>query len=378
MKFNTVVGGPKNVADIPRRRFLQVAGAGGFVAATAGLTACGPTGAKATAGGKVKLIHASQDPLVLWAVTYFAEDAGYYKREGLDVQRVLLAGGPPALTALLAGNGMANLSSPGELIAAVGQGRDLRVLMAHTNAMPGIVVVSKAVADRVGITADSPLAERQKALAKIRMPKIGITAPGSLTDAIGRLAVAQAGLAPATQARIVPLGTASNSIAALAKNQIDGFFGFSPGAETAISEIGAVPLLVNQSGEIKGGDRLQGMTVQARAKDVEANSDTYKAVVRADVRALKSLVEDPVEAGKLLRRTRFSKLPQDVWDMTWKRIQATWGSPYVTADSLAAWFDAGLIDRGKADGKGFAYDKVIDMTFVDDAVSALNWTGVKK
>ncbi len=360
---------------LSRRQLLQWSLIGGMAfAATPALTACSAD----EGGGKIKLVHASQDPLILWAVTYLAEDHGYYKDEGLEVERVLMAGGPPALTALLSGDGGANLSGPGELLAAVGKGQRLRLLMAHTNTMPGIIVISREVAKRVGITADSPLADRQKALGQISKPRIGITAPGSVTDGIGRLAISQAGLDPTTEAQLVPLGTASNSIAAMGNGQIDGFFGFSPGAETAIEQLGAVPLLINQAGEVRGGDRFQGMTLQARAKDLEANRESYEALVRADVKALKSLVDNPVEAGKALRTKRFGHLGQTIWDRMWDRIQDCWGNPYITEDSIAAWFDAGLVDSGESDGSGFPYDEVIDMDCVDAAVKAIGWSEVQQ
>jgi hypothetical protein len=96
-------------------------------------------------------------------------------------------------------------------------------------------------------------------------------------------------------------------------------------------------------------------------------------VINADVKALKHLLEDPTGVGNLLRKTRFSALEQPVWDSTWKRIQQCWKSPYVTQESLAAWFDAGLVDSGKVDGADFPYDDVVDMTFVDRAVKALDW-----
>src|SRR4051812_21617658 len=115
------LGGPAD-ARLSRRRLLRYSAFAGLAAAAAPiLAACSDS--SAASSGKIKLIHASKDTLILWAVTYFAEDEGYYKNEGLDVQRIGLAGGPPALSALLAGDGSANLSSPGELLAAVGQGQ---------------------------------------------------------------------------------------------------------------------------------------------------------------------------------------------------------------------------------------------------------------
>jgi NitT/TauT family transport system substrate-binding protein len=336
------------------------------------LAACTKRTAPAGAGsGTVVLVHAAKDPLLLWSVSYLAQDAGYYKKEGLTVKRVPLGGGPAAMTGLLSGEGHANLSAPGELLSAVAKGRRLKVLLAHTNVMPSILVVGKEFAERVGVTADSPLADRRAAIGKVRGARFGITAPGSITDGFTRLALRQAGIDPAKGARIVPLQTAANSLAALANGQIDGFVGVPPVAEKAILELGAVQLLVNQTGEIEGADRVQGMTLQARTEDVEANPDLYRALVRADVRAMRALVDDPEEAGRLLRRTRFSQLEQPIWEHAWKLVQHSWRSPIVPRDSLAAWFDNRLV--ADADGKTFAYDEVLDMRFAEEALAVTGW-----
>lgn len=353
-----------------RRGFLRIAGAAGLAAAaTPILSACGdePGSAAAAKDGRVTILHASKDPLVIWAVTYLAEDRGYYKDQGLTVQRVPLGGGPASLAALLSGSGQVNLSTPGELLAAVSKGQKLKTILAHTNSMPCMLVLSKAFAQKVGIAADSPLADRQAAIGRVKGGRFGITAPGSQTDGFTRLALKQAGLDPATDAQIVPLQTSVNTLAALGNGQIDGFIAVPPSAETAVLNFGAVPLLINQNGEIKGADRVQGMTMQARAEDVEANPDLFQAVVRADIRAMKELVADPAGAGELLRKNRFGQLDQPIWDYAWKLIVKCWGSPTITRDGLAAWFDNGLVAGASADG--FPFDQVVDMRFVDGAGS---------
>ncbi|MES9541482.1 ABC transporter substrate-binding protein [Actinomadura sp. NPDC000600] len=360
-------------SHMSRRGLLRYAAVAGAAAAGAPLlSACGAGSADGKGGrDTVKLIHAAKDPLVLWAVTYLAEDQGFYKKEGLTVERVLLGGGPAALTGLLTKAGHVNLSAPGELLAAVGKGRRLKTLLAHTNSMPSLLVVSKAFAKRVGVTADSDLRDRRAALGKVKGARFGITAPGSQTDACTRLALKQAGADPVKDARIVPLQTASNSLAALANNQIDGFVAVPPVAEKAVIDMGAVPLLLNQTGEIAGGDRIQGMTMQARAEDVDANPELYRALVRADVRAMQSLVEDPAEAGALLRKTRFSQLDERIWTYAWGLVQKSWGSPLVSQDSLKAWFDNGLITGANA--AEFPFDEVVDMRFVNEALKATGW-----
>ncbi|GII97072.1 ABC transporter substrate-binding protein [Sinosporangium siamense] len=364
-----------SATQLSRRRLLRWAAAAATVPV---LSACGAPapGAAGKKSGTVKLIHASKDPLVLWSVTYLAEDKGFYKEEGLTVERILLGGGPAALTGLLSGAGHANLSAPGELLAAVGKGQRLKTLLAHTNSMPSMLVVSKKFADRAGVTAESSLEERRTAIGKVKGGRFGITAPGSLTDGFTRLAAKQAGLDPAKDAKIVPLQTAGNSLAALANDQIDGFVGVPPVAEKAVLELGAVPLLINQEGEISGGDRMQGMSLQARTQDVDANPDLYQAIMRAEIRGMRALVEDPAGAGALLRKTRFSQLEEPIWNYAWKLIQSSWGSPHVTRDSLTAWFDNGLVADTNA--TGFPFDEVVDMRFADAALSAIGWKPAKR
>lgn len=365
---------PRPLAAPSRRRFLRLAATAGAAAAGGSvLAACsGAPAAGGAASGRATLLHASKDPLVLWAVTYLAEDRGFYQEEGLTVDRVVLGGGPAALAALLSGTGTVNLSAPGELLAAVGKGQRLKTLLAHTTTMPSLFVLSKAFAEKVGVTAGSSLADRRAAIGTVKGGRFGITAPGSQTDGFTRLALKQAGLDPAADARIVPLQTAANTLAALANNQIDGFVGVPPSGEKAVLQLDAVPLLLNQAGEIEGGQRLQGMTMQARTADVDANPDLYRALVRADVRAMRSLVEDPAGAGELLRRTRFGQLEEPVWNYAWELVQKAFGSPQVTRDSLAAWLDHGLV--ADAPAGGIPYDDVIDMRFVDEALKSTGWT----
>lgn len=361
-----------------RRRVLRWAGATALAAsATPFVSACADRPGSGDAdSGHVSLIHAAKDPLVLYAVTYLAEDKGFYKQEGLTVKRVLLAGGPPALAGLLTRAGQVNLSTPGELLAAVSKGQRLRTLMAHTNTPPAMLVVSERFARRIGVTATSPLAQRQRAIGTVKGGRYGVNAPGSLTDGLTRLALRRAGVDPAHGARIVPLQSASNCLAALANGQIDGFVANPPLGEKAVRDFRAVPLLLNQTGEIAGGDRLQGITMEARAQDVQAHPDLYKALVRADTRALRTLVEDPTGSGELLRRTRFGALPEPIFTYAWELVQKSWGSPIVTRDSLRGWFDVGLVPDGHAGD--FPFDKVVDMSFVDQALTSLRWQPARK
>lgn len=360
--------------ETSRRQFL---GAGVAVLAGSALTACasGASSGSATAGKSdqsITFIHAAASPLLLWAVTYLAQEKGFYKDEGLTVHRAYLSSGPTAMAALLSGSGNVDLSSPGELLAAVAKGQQMHTLMAYTNSNPAFFVVSHDFASKAGVTSSSPLQQRKDAL-KQSGQKYGISAPGSQTDALVRLALQQVGINPDTQAQLVPLGSQADNLAALSKGEIDGFLAVSPAAEEAELKFGAVLLLANSLGEIQGGKILQGQAFEATAADVASNAKLYQSAVAADVRALKMLVEEPEEAKSVLRSTVFASMDASIWPQVWTHTSASWGSPYVTTSGLAAWITNGLVSGVKT-ASGVDLSKIINTTFADSAVKSLGWT----
>lgn len=355
-----------------RRSFLGlVAGVGAATVALPVLGGCSSEGSSNTAGGrkKYRIVHPSKDPLVVWAVSYLAEDKGYYRDEGLDIERVLLLGGPAALTGLLSGAGDALISAPGETLSAAAKKQDLRIVMGHTNNMPSTFVISAKAAEAAGVTASSPLADRQAALGRIGAARLGITAPGSQTDAFTRMALAQAG-GDADKAQIVPLQTASNCLAAMTNGEIEGYVGVPPAGELAIAQAGAIPLLIAQDGEIEGADTLQGMSLIAKGGQVESDRDLFEAAIRADVRAMKDLNDDLEGAGAILRESRFSALEDAVWEATWSKLAPSLKSPVVTAESLGAWLANGLVDAGDVTEDDVDLEQVIDMDLTTAAIEA--------
>ena len=343
----------------------------------AGLVLAVPGTARAQGGLKpLKLFHAAPITLGLWSVTYLAEDMGLYKEEGLALTRVGLANGPTAMAALLSGSGDANASAPGEVIAAAGRGQPLKILMSYSNSNGLTLVCTKAFAERHKLTAKSSVAEREAALKSAKGTRYGITSPGSQTDLFTRMAIKQVGLDPATDAQIVPLQNTANGLAALSKGGIDCLMALTPIAIQAQFEFGAIALLAVANGEVRAGARLQGQVSMARTQDVEANQDTFASMVRAEVRALRHIIEKPVEARDLLRKTRFANVKEEMWPAIWQAELPTFRSPYVTKDAISAWIETGMVG-GASDAAQYPYDKLIDMRFVTAATAKIGWQVAK-
>jgi NitT/TauT family transport system substrate-binding protein len=280
---------------------------------------------------------------------------------------------PQALTALLVGEGTANMSAPGELLGANAKGQRIKVIESYTQFEPVYLVVSKQFAQKYNITAESPLQTREAALKAAVGARLGITAPGSISDMVTRLAVKQVSLNPARDVSIVPLGNLMNVISAMSANTIEGGIVYSPMAEQTFVDLGCVPLLSVAKGEIPLAKRMQGQVLEARAEDAAARPEVFEKIVRADLKALKVIKEEPNKARDLLRATRFTAVREDIWPNVWQNHLPAFVTPYVAEESLRAWIQTGLIG-GNPDPDKFPYSEVIDMRFVESGLKQLGWS----
>jgi NitT/TauT family transport system substrate-binding protein len=374
------LGDYRDVGDsrLSRRALLGRAGGLGVTAMLAPvLIGCGDSsegGSTARAKSKTVTITLPSDvTLVLWSVDYLSEDLGFYKDEGIQVKRMPFGGGPLAMQGLLSGAGTGTLQTPGEMLTAIAKRQKLKALMSHTNLIGARLVVSKQFAAKLGVTAQDSVEDKIAALSAAKGARYAISAPGSQTDGLTRMALKQFGLRPDVDAKIVPLQTAANYLPALQNNRIDAFVsGDSPVPERAEVKFGAVPLLSVPNGDIRGAERMAGQTFTVRTQDVERDPELFSGFVRANVRAMQVIVDTPDKARDTLRKTRFQDVEAEIWPLMWSNSLPTWRSPYVSSDALGAWIQNGLI-AGQSDPAKLALGDAIDSRFVDDAVKAVGW-----
>lgn len=360
----------KSAFQMTRRRLLGAVGVGGLAAVAAPFLG---GRARAQGSGHLRVIHASPATLTLWSVTYLAEDMGYYADEGLTIERILLNGGPVAATALVAGEGDLQLATPGEALSAVSRGQDIRILESYTATDAYSLCLGQAIAAEQGVDAASPLAAREAAVASLRGASLGITAPGSATDLITRMSLRQVGLNPDSDVQLVPMGSIVNVVSGIANGAIQGGALLSPFTEQTAREFGAVPVLGVAVGDIPAAARLQGQALHTRGAEIEERATDFAAFVRADLRALKLILEDPDAAGDTLRRTRFAAIDESIWPAVWAGQLPTFRTPRVTEDGLRAWLETGSIG-GNPDPETFPYAQMLHMGFVESGLTDLGLT----
>ena len=203
-----------------QRRHLMLAGTTALLAA--------PRFVRAQALEKPKLTLAVGGKNLLYYLPLtIAEQRGYFKAEGLDVNIVDFAGGARALQALVGGSADVVSGAFEHTVNMQAKGQRLRAFVLQGRA-PQIVL---------GVNPKTM--SGYKTIADLKGKKIGVTAPGSSTNVMVNFILAKAGLKP-SDVSIIGVGAGPGAVAAMRAGQID-----------ALSNLDPVVTLLQRSGDLK-------------------------------------------------------------------------------------------------------------------------------
>jgi len=250
-----------------QRRTLMIGAAAAFVA---------PAALRAQQLEKPKLTLAVGGKNLLYYLPLtVAEQLGFFKQEGLEVNIVDFAGGSQALRAVVGGSAdvvsgafehTVNMQPKGQRLRAfVLQGRAPQIVLGvNPKTMPGF----KTVADLKG-------------------KKIGVTAPGSSTNVMVNFVLAKAGLKP-SDVSIIGVGAAQGAVAAMRSGQIDAISNLDP-VITLLSRSGDLKVVsdtrvVAEADKVFGGP-MPAACLYAPQSFIDKNPNTVQALANAIVRA---------------------------------------------------------------------------------------------
>jgi NitT/TauT family transport system substrate-binding protein len=241
----------------------------------------------------------------------YAQDAGYFKAEGLDVKQIATRGGGPDLTALISGDVNFNFGVGVYEINALLSGRKLvNVLNMERRSSIG-VVLSKAAAEKTGVKPDAPLKARAAALKGLR---IGMTRPGSLTDKQVRHLMAIGGLKKG-DVQIVAIGGPQSLIAGLTRGQLDGYAISVPWDRYSVEKGLAVQWVDNPAGQDPSIDPFLMSSLVTTPEMVAQHKDLVRAMVKALRHAIADIIaKPPAEIRKVIAK-RYAKVDAHVLDV---------------------------------------------------------------
>jgi NitT/TauT family transport system substrate-binding protein len=236
----------------------------------------GTAGAQALEKPKVSIAVGGKNLFYYLPLT-IAEQLGYFKDEGLQVEISDFAGGAKALQAMVGGS------------ADVVSGAYEHTINMQAKNQPIVAFVLEGRAPQIVLAVNNKTMPNYKGIADLKGKKIGVTAPGSSTSIMASYVLAKGGLKP-TDVSFIGVGAAAGAISAIRSGQID-----------AIANLDPVISMLEQHNEIKTvadtrtlkdtndvfGGPMPAATLYAPAAFIQKYPNTTQALTNAMVRALK-------------------------------------------------------------------------------------------
>lgn len=284
-------------------------------------------------------------PNFAFAAIWVAEQLKYFEQEGVRVKITPAPSGSVCLNAIVGRSAHFCASSSEGLVLARVEGAPAIAIQAHNRTMTLGVVLRKAIVDKLGLTRESPINARIKALTQLNI--IGATGPGAASEQVIKFLVKKAG-ATATVLKFVYIGAAELP-ASLMNDVIDAYALSPPSAEVTEAAGKGYVLIPLGKGEIPELTDYPYEVLMVRPDYVEANPKIAMAVARAISRGGALFRSKPEEAKAVLRSHRLSvKLSNDVFELSYNMVAGAmpaWGTM-----SAAGWqkvinfaTDAGIV-----------------------------------
>src|SRR5712671_2338190 len=261
----------------------------------------------------IDVVMALPAATLTFSAPFIAEDAGFYKKEGLRVTHRNIVG-VGAVNAVIAGSADFTMGTGPVFLRAAAQGQRMLAIVNLVDRPLVELVLRKDVADAAGITEKTPFDERAKAL---RGKTIGIQGVGSIVHAWQRLVTARGGLDIEKDVRIAPMDPSAMP-AALQTKAIDGYATSLPFTTESVVKGNAVMLASAVSDAPDLLPFAYGL-VYTRPETCTKQREKCARVARAFIAANRFIREKPDEALTLLKK-RFDKMDPDLLSAAWKVV----------------------------------------------------------
>jgi len=208
-----------------------------------------------------------------------AEQLGYFKTEGLDVEITDVVGGTRAL--------QVGVSGAADVVS--GAYEHTINLQSKSQYFQSFVLQGRAPQIALGVSTRAIPSYR--GVADLRGRKIGVSAPGSSTNLVANLALARGGVRPG-EVTYVGVGTSGSALTALRTGQVDALSNTDP-VMTMLEQKGEVRI-ISDTRTLKGtqeifGGPMPAACLYAPQEFVQKHPNTCQALANAIVHSLKWL-----------------------------------------------------------------------------------------
>lgn len=232
-------------------------------------------GGAAFTADKITIMVSGIDKLI-YLPAKLAEQLGYLKETGLDIELLSEPAGSNAETEMLSGVAQGVIGFYDHTISLQARGKLVQSVVQFSHAPGEAILVSQAAASGIRTPAD------------LRGRKVGVTGLGSSTFHLTRFIAAKAGL-KVSEYKQVPVGAGASFISAMAKGEIDAGMTTEPTISRLLSS-GSASVLVDlrtiATTEAALGGPYPGACLYMPAAWVNKHRDQVRLIAGAFIRAL--------------------------------------------------------------------------------------------
>ena len=286
---------------------------------------------------------------IVFAPLWTTEEAGIFKKHGLDVELLYIGGGPPSTQALLAGDVKISFTAAGAVVAANLAGSDVVLL---------------------GTTADT-LPFEIWSVPTIRVPeqlkgtRMGVTRIGATSDFVGRYVLKKWGLKPGSDVVIFQTGAGPEVFAALKGGSI----------QSGVMSMGPYTIEAERQGFVRLADvSTMGLAYAygpfaALGSFIRSQPDVVRRFMRAYVEGIHRFKTDKHFAlATLEKHTRLKTTPatERVYDIFIQRYLKR--VPEATAEDIQTILDE--IAASRPLPAGVTPQRFVEPRFINEIVTS--------
>ena len=333
------------------------------IALSAAVLAAGP----ANAQEKIRLAASSIS--LGYMPVYVAEAMGYFKQQGLTVERIKANSGPQALTALMTGDFDVVTGNSSNIPNIRKAGVDVISFAGLLPQYGGDIVATKEWADKMKLTSKSPYKDKLQVL---KGATIGVTGAGGGADQMTRYIAKEAGLNADRDMTIIAIPEPAAMQAAFSTSRINIMTQSAPTSLTAV-ENGGVMMLNLGTGEVPSMDGYVGAVATAYVPWLKKNETAATKFVKGLQLAVDA-IQDPartLQVRDTVHKAVFPDLSDKLFVSLWDEsilgvVKKASYIPEIRREKMKQVFD---FNNNFAKPEDFLPDKMVDEAYTNEYVT---------
>lgn len=327
-------------------------------AATAAATAsAAPTPSTPPNLGKLRINESVTAPYEN-GYLFVAIDQGYFKEQGLEVERVPSANDQTHQQLFLSGQiDIMKNGAPAAIVVA--QKTGAKIISVTLKNYPFVLVGPKSITT----------------IKDLEGKTLGISAPGAISEIVPKVVLAKLGGDP-SKVKVAPVGGTQARLAAVVAGKIDATAMFSYQAPTALAQAPGLHVIQDLAGTIP--DILVGAGLDVAGADTIKNrSAALQAYITGIMKGMRFVYERPMETAAIVKKFLKDEKLEDV-QFAFNGYSKSELLPINLDVTKAAWDETSKVLLDFKQIESAAAYGVVDMTFVNAALQKLGRASYRK